>query len=413
MSLPSKPTSASPTPLSLRETSSVPPTLMLATADDYLPGPGPWASLLGRQLLVAMLVGSAALGFWPMRETVRASGMVRPSGENSVVQSEQGGSLQQVMLKPNQQVRVGAVLAVFDSRPLQLERQQLKQEVQALERQLGMARGEQQSLATQAEALRGVNRSLTSASRQGVAQAQSALTYERRELDRYRSLAAAGAVPRSLAEERQVRQVVSESELLKAVQGVAEQQARGVSELARLRQAEFQARSSADELHKQLLQRVMRLQQLERAIDQSRVLAPISGSVVSTALRHPGQVLRAGEPLAVIAPAAAPLEIRVQVPSESISPLRPGQQASVRIGACPTAEFGVLPARVQSVAADVAPQQENKASGYDVVLTSKRRDLQGRGTSCALRPGMAVTADVVTRQTTVLMFLLNKLRILG
>lgn len=413
MSLPSPPSSTPTTPSPLRGPAQVPPTLMVSTSDDYLPGPGPWVSLLGRQLLVAVLVSSAALCFWPMRETVRASGMVRPSGENSVVQSEQSGSLQEVLVKPNQDVRIGALLAVFDSRPLQLEQQQLKREVQALERQLAMARGEQQSLETQAEALRGVNRSLTSASRQGVAQAQTALLYERRELERYRTLAAEGAVPRSLAEEKQVRQVVSESELLKAVQGVAEQQSRGVSELARLRQAGFQARSSADELHKQLLHRVTRLQQLERAIGQTRVLAPISGSVVSTALRHPGQVLRAGEPLAVIAPAAAPLEVRLQVPSESISPLRPGQQATVRIGACPTAEFGVLPARVQSVAADVAPLQDSKASGYDVVLTTQRRDLQGRGTRCALRPGMAVTADVMTRQTTVLMFLLNKLRIWG
>ena len=413
MSLPTPPSPAPPTPSPVRGAAPVPPTLMVATADDYLPGPGPWASLLGRQLLVAMLVGSAALGFWPMRETVRASGTVRPSGENSVVQSEQGGSLLQVLVKPNQQVSAGALLAVFDSRALQLEQQQLKREIQALERQLAMARGEQQALTTQAEALRGVNRSLTSASRQGVAQAQSALLYERRELERYRALAAEGAVPRSLVEERQVRRVVSESELLKSVQGVAEQQSRGVNELARLRQAEFQARSSADELHKQLLQRVMRSQQLERAIGQTRVLAPISGSVVSTALRHPGQVLRAGEPLAVIAPGAAPLEVRVQVPSESISPLRPGQKATVRIGACPTAEFGVLPARVQSVAADVIPQQDSKASGYDVVLTSQQRELQGRGTRCALRPGMAVTADVVTRHSTVLMFLLNKLRIWG
>lgn len=406
------------TPAAAALASVVPPTLMVTTADDYLPGPGPWAALLGRQLLIGLLLGGAALTLWPMRETVRAGGMVRPSGENTLVQSEQGGSLQQVLVKPNQEVAAGALLAVFDSRPLRLEQQQLQREVLALERQLAMARGEQHSLSTQAEALRGVNRSLTSASRQGVAQAQSALGYERRELERYRSLAEQGAVPRSLLEERQVRRVVSESELLKAVQGVAEQQSRGVSELARLRQAEFQARSAASELHKQLLQRTTRLEQLARAIGQTRVVAPIGGSVVSTALRHPGQVLRAGEPLAVIAPAAAPLELRVQVPSESIRELRPGQQATVRIDACPTAEFGVLPARVQSVAADVAPRQgagqaEGRASGYEVVLTTQRLHLQGRDSRCTLRPGMAVTADVVTRRTTVLMFLLNKLRVWG
>lgn len=400
-------------PLPSSPAPAVPPTLLVTTPDDYLPGPGPWASALGRQLLVALLLGTAAVTLWPMRETVRASGMVRPTGENSVVQSEQGGTLQQVLIKPNQQVRAGTLLAVFDDKPLLLEQQQLQREVQTLERQLAMARGEQRSLSTQADALRGVNRSLTTASRQGVAQAQTALRYERRELARYQALAAEGAVPRSLVEERQVRRIVSESELLKAVQGVAEQQSRGVSELARLHQAEFQARSAADELHKQLVQRLTRLEQLKRAISQTRVVAPIGGSVVSTALRHAGQVLRAGEPLAVIAPQAAPLEVRVQVPSESISQLRQGQQATLRIAACPTAEFGVLSARVQSVAADVVPQQDAKTSGYDVMLSPQRSDLPGRSSRCALRPGMAVTADVVTRRTTVLMFLLNKLRIWG
>jgi multidrug efflux pump subunit AcrA (membrane-fusion protein) len=391
----------------------LPPGLMETSAEDFLPQPGPWTSSLGRWLLTLTLMGSGALALWPMRETVRAEGAVRPLGENSVVQSEQGGTLQRVLVQPNQSVLAGSLLAEFDNRSLAVERQQLQQEQAALRRQLTMARGEQQSLATQAQALQGVNQSLTLASRQGVAQARTALDYERGELERYRSLAAEGAVPRSVVEERQARQIVSESEVLKALQGVAEQQARGVSELARLRQAEFQARSAADELNKQVLQRDTRLQQLERAITQTKVVAPIDGSVVSTALRHAGQVLQAGEPLAVIAPQTAPLDVRLQVPPESISQVETGQAAMLRISACPTAEFGVLPARVKSVAADVQPRQDNRASGYDVVLTPERRQLNGRGAVCALRPGMAVVADVITRRTTVLMFLLNKLRVAG
>ncbi len=391
----------------------LPPSLLVATADDFLPKPGPWTSRLGSWLLTLTLLGSGALALWPMRETVRADGAVRPSGENTVVQSEQGGTLQRVLVQPNQTVRAGSLLAEFDNRTLRLEQQQLQQELDALRRQLSMARGEQQSLAAQAEALRDVNRSLTQASRQGVAQARTTLDYERSELDRYRSLAAEGAVPRSVVDERQARRIVGESEVLKALQGVAEQQARGVSELARLRQTEFQARSAADELHKQVLQRETRLQQLERAIAQTRILAPIDGSVVSTALRHAGQVLKAGEPLAVIAAPTAPLDVRLQVPPESISQVQQGQAAMLRISACPTAEFGVLQAQVQSVAADVQPRGENKPSSYEVVLTPERRELQGRSTACSLRPGMAVVADVVTRRTTVLMFMMNKLRLRG
>ena len=207
--------------------------------------------------------------------------------------------------------------------------------------------------------------------------------------------------------------MVGAAEVLKALQGVAEQEARGVSELARLRQAEFQARSQADELHKQVLQRQTRLQQLARAIAQTRVVAPIDGSVVSTALRHAGQVLPAGEPLVVIAPASAPLDVRVLVPRESISQVEPGQSATLRISSCPTAEFGVLPARVESVAADVQQRQDDKPGGYEVVLAPTQRFLNGRGSVCSLRPGMAVVADVITRRTTVLMFLVNKLRLWG
>lgn len=391
----------------------LPPALMVTTADDFLPPPGPWASGLGRWLLAMMVLGGGALTLWPMRETVRADGAVRPSGENSVVQSEQGGTLQRVLVQPNQSVRAGSLLAEIDNRSLQLERQQLQQEQQALRRQLSMARGEQQSLAAQAAALRNVNQSITQASRQGVAQALTTLDFERGELERYRSLAAEGAVPRSVVEERQARRIVTESEVLKALQGVAEQEARGVRELARLRQAEFQARSAADELHKQVLQRETRLRQLERAIAQTRILAPIDGSVVSTALRHAGQVLQAGEPLAVLAPQSAPLDVRLQVPPESISQVKPGQAATLRISACPTAEFGVLPARVESVAADVQARQEDRPSSYEVVLKPERRELRGRSTACTLRPGMAVVADVVTRRTTVLMHLLNKLRLGG
>lgn len=407
------PTPANSPPAGKLSAPVLPPALMVTTAEDFLPQPGPWASGLGQLLLVTMVLGAGALTLWPMRETVRADGAVRPSGENSVVQSEQGGTLQRVLVQPNQSVRAGSLLAEFDNRSLQLELQQVQQEQEALRRQLSMARGEQQSLAAQAEALRDVNQSLTQASRQGVAQARTTLDFERGELERYRSLAAEGAVPRSVVEERQARRIVTESEVLKALQGVAEQEARGVSELARLRQAEFQARSAADELHKQVLQRQTRLRQLERAIAQTRVLAPLDGSVVSTALRHAGQVLQAGEPLAVIAPQSAPLDVRLQVPPESISQVKPGQAATVRISACPTAEFGVLPARVESMAADVQARQQDKPGSYEVVLKPERRELHGRSTTCALRPGMAVVADVVTRRTTVLMHLLNKLRLGG
>jgi multidrug efflux pump subunit AcrA (membrane-fusion protein) len=395
----------------------LPPTLMGVSPDDFLPGPGPWASALGRQLLVVITLGGLALAVWPMRETVKAPGVVRPSGENTTVQSEQGGTVQKVLLRPNQAVRAGDLLAVFDSRPLQAERLQLEEELATIEGQALQARDEQRSLAAQASALERLSDSLTESSRRGVEQARATLAYDRSELRRYRSLQEIGAVPRSLVEEKQARQIVSQSEVLKALQGVSEQRARGMNELARLRQSASQARSSADELRKQVAQRRARLQQVRRAIDLASVRAPISGSVVNTNLRHPGQVLRPGEVIAVLAPLHSRFEVNLQVPADRISQVRPGQKATLKVSACPTAEFGVLPARVASVSADTVPlgapsgEGRRAASTYQVLLQPERVSLRGRQGSCPLRLGMDVSGDVVTRQTTVLMFLLNKLRL--
>lgn len=407
----------------------LPPTLMGVSPDDFLPGPGPWASALGRQLLVLLALGSLGLAVWPMRETVKAPGVVRPSGENTVLQSEQGGTVLRVMLQPNQTVRAGELLAVFDSRPLQAERRQLEEELATLEGQAAQARDEQRSLAAQAVALERLTNSLTVASQRGVEQARANLAFDRSELGRYRSLQESGAVPRSLVDEKKARQMVSQSEVLKALQGVSEQRARGMNELARLRQSASQARTAADELRKQVAQRRARMQQVMRGIEQASVRAPISGSVLSTNLRHPGQVLQPGSVLGLLAPLNSRFEVNLQVPADRISQVRPGQNATLKISACPTAEFGVLPARVSSVSADTMPAGApadggaggpaagagagaRVASAYQVLLQPQRTSLRGRHKgSCPLRLGMEVSGDVVTRRTTVLMFLLNKLRL--
>ena len=117
----------------------------------------------------------------------------------------------------------------------------------------------------------------------------------------------------------------------------------------------------------------------------------------------------------MLAPNAGRFTIQLLVPPDAISQLRSGQQATVRLAACPTAEFGVLQARVSSVGADtqeLAAQPGNPgSSGYAVELRPQANGLRSRQGRCGLKPGMRLSGDVVTRRTTVLAFLLNKLRL--
>jgi len=72
---------------------------------------------------------------------------------------------------------------------------------------------------------------------------------------------------------------------------------------------------------------------------------------------------------------------------------------------------------VASISADTIPLAtqagagESAAAAYQVLLRPEQIALRGRQGNCPLRPGMEASADVVTRRTTVLMFLLNKLRL--
>ena len=414
---PGLPPDAAAAPLASAAGPQLPATLMAVAADDFLPEPGPWTRGLSRQLLALLTLGAAGLALWPMHETVQAEGLVRPQGENTLIQSERGGSLIAVQLRPNQAVQPGQVLARFDNQALEAERRQLQQELSTLALQSDKARDEQLALQKQAASLEAMTSSLTASSRQAVDQARTRLALERREVERYRQLLDSGAVPRSLVDQQEARRIVSASEVIRALQGVSEQQARGATELARLRQSASQASSAADELQKQIVQRRTRLQEVERHLAQGTVRSPIRGSVVSTALRHPGQVVEPGAVMAVLAPDDGRLRVQARVPSESISQLRVGQEASLRLAACPFSEFGVMPARVTGVAADVQPEAapsargDAAAAGYGLELAPQRSALRSAQGRCALKPGMEVRADVVTRRTTVLMFLINKLRL--
>jgi len=395
--------------------------LQNTSPEDFLPAPGRWATHLGQAILLAAVLGSASLLVWPLRETVRAEGVVRPSGDNSVLQSEFGGRLRQVSVVANQTVSRGELLAVIEPTGMQEERRQLLQELIALERQERQARLEQQSIEAQLQALGQLSQAQLESSRRTVDQARANRAFERSELARYTQLLDSGAVPASLVDEKRARQLVSESEVSKALQAVQEQQARGWNERARLQQAGSQARSAADELQKQVLQRRTRLRQVERALAEGVLRAPLAASVVSTALNHPGQLIQPGQAVLTLAPLEGRMDVRLLVPPRDISQIRPGQTASLRLASCPTPEYGVMPARVLSLSQDTLPSGSRETApgtmaapqAYEVRLQPEKTALRGRQGLCRLRLGMDVVADVVTRRSTVAMFLLNKLRLGG
>jgi multidrug efflux pump subunit AcrA (membrane-fusion protein) len=370
--------------------------------EEFLPSVRPWVRGAGLLAVGGFLAGVALLAIWPYRVIVRAPGSVRPSGEIRLVHAPRDGKVRQVLVRPNQVVEQGALLAVLDAADLEGRRVQLQQTSRALDSQLDSQRRE--------------NRAALQAAELEVQKAAAAYDLARSEYQRYSQLMGSGAASREQLEEKAAAQSVARSSLAKAQRDVEQQRSRGESALAVLEQQ--RAAHRADRA------------QLGRDFGRTEVRAPVAGVVFSFALRNPLQVVASGQELARIAPQNTPMLVMALVPTEQIANVQPGQEAHLRLAGCPFPDFGTMPARVVSVSPDaqgswasadpsLAPSGPQASAGggmgsagYLVTLVPEQTELRSASRTCALRPGMDLRADITTRVETVLQFLLRRSRLL-
>ena len=398
-----------------RRSDIIPAQLTPLQADDFLPELGGWSKTLGQRVLAVGTVSVLALAVWPWQETVRAAGVIRPAGENTIVQSQLDGVLARVWVKENQQVKQGEPLAELDRRSLDNERRKLEGELTQSLAQQRDSRASSLDVQQQAQATRLLNSAQRNSAQRDLDSAASTVRYRETELKRYRSLLSSGAVAETVIEEKQAQAVLARNDFAKARQAIREQEARGAAELARLGQGSNQTAREERELTKQVEQIRARLEEVKRALLNSVIKAPKSGTVIVSNLRHAQQVIRSGEVLAQIAPSQGDLQVKLSVPSSDVGNIKANQPAYLRIAGCPYPEFGVLQAQVLSISADTISQSTGgdgrSPSGFQVSLQPSTKPLSNGNRRCALRHGMDVQADIVTRKTTILGFILTKLRL--
>ncbi len=387
------------------------------TSDDILPSLGQWSQTLGQKVLIGASASVIALGLWPWRETVRAPGVIRPAGENTVVQSALDGTLATVWVRENQEVRQGEALAALDREQLTNERRRLERELRESIAQQQSSLSQSSDLKQQALATESLNRAQISSAARDVDSALATLQYRETELKRYRSLLASGAVQAIVVDEKSAQVELTRNELSKARQALKEQQARSVAELARLRQGSSQTDTQGREVNKMLEETRSRLTEVQRALTNSIIKAPTAGTVISSGMRHAKQVIRAGEVLAQIAPIEGNQLIKVRIPSRDIGNIKTNQEAYLRISGCPYPDFGVLKAHVKSISPDTIRSEGTGTSpgsaDFEVVLHPNSNQLKAGSRICLLRHGMSVDAEVVTRRTSILKYLLTRLRLLS
>lgn len=389
-------------------------TLAPASVDQFLPPPDPWSRTIGQRIVIACGALILAAAVLPYEQTVRASGLVRASGDNTMIRSEQQGRITQVLIRPNQVVKANQILAVLDRKPLEERRQQLLREIQEVDRQRQQIMEQQNQLKLELSSNQRLNQAQINVSRGDVRKADASLTLAQNEMERYQELASAGAVPKLLSQEKTANFLIASSTLSQAQFSVAEQRAKLVAEAARLAQGLNSLQSQMADQIRQALSLRTQLEDVNRSLDHAAIRSPVAATVISTQLNHVGQVVNAGEVIADLAPLHAPLVIKAKIPAKDVAVLKTEQKAYLRIAACPYSSFGLLSGLVKGISADSSTgSQATDPSGpfYELTIHPQSRELRQGRDRCALKIGMDLQADVLTKRTTILGFLTSKLRL--
>ncbi len=219
----------------------------------------------------------------------------------------------------------------------------------------------------------------------------------------------------------------SNAEVAIAKETIAQESASGQATLAILNrewEALFQQRI---QMKNQIQRDTRELQQVESDLSQTKILVTEDGILSQLNLRNSGQSVRLGEEIAQIVPSNAPLVIKAAVSPDDVSKLAKGQKVQMRVSACPYPDYGTLKGVVSQISEDTIKSQGNvstvanasismqsgASSFYEVTILPESLFLGKSNHQCTIQPGMQGRADIISREETVLKFLLRKARLIA
>ena len=437
--------------------------------DEFLPPIGRWTRFGGLFIVAVVALAIPIASVTKYKETIKTQASVRPKGELRLVQAATEGQITRVAVKANQTVEKGDVIATINDSRLQTQKSQLKDSIQqsrlqlvqvnaqvnALDRQISAESDRIESSVVAAESeLNRIQREYQD--RQITTQAEvreiqseleasvAASNAAQAKQKRYQSAAKEGAISQDQLQEvqltaKQQQQTVkaakaklirtqtalnpSDAEIAIATSQIAEARATGAASLATLNKEKQALIQQRIEINQQLDKDTKQLQQTDADLKQTIVTAPADGIISQLNLRNPGQTVRPGEEIAQIAPSNAKLVLQASVTAKSIGKLEQGQTAQMRVSACPYTDYGTLKGKVAAIPPDaVVPQSDNNASAanttqhtgasfYEVAIEPDKTILGKENNQCAIQLGMEGQVDIITKEETVLQFLLRKARL--
>ena len=398
------------------------------------------AQAISRMALFVVAALVAWAGLAKVDEVTRGDGRVVPSRQLQVLQSLDGGIVEQILVHEGDKVEAGQVLlmieatransAVQDSAAQGIALQARVARLRALaqgttflpptpanDQERAIIDGEKRlydSRVTELQTQVSIVHQQLSQHEQELAEVQAkrvaalrALELSTQELNQTRPLLATGAVSEVdiLRLERDVTKNKGETD--QAAAQIGRVQASIQESGRKIQETELAFRNEAG---RELAEAVGKLNALNQGalgladkVDKAQVKSPVRGRIQRLLANTVGGVVQPGKDIVEIVPLDDSLVLDARVQPRDIAFIHPGQKANVKFTAYDFSIYGGLDADVENISPDTVIDE--KGNAYYVVRV--RTHLASFNEKLPIIPGMTAEVDILTGQKTVLSYLLK------
>jgi adhesin transport system membrane fusion protein len=386
--------------------------------------------------------------FAKLDEITRGQGKVVPSSEVQIIQHQEGGTVQELLVKEGDTVDTGQILMRLSdvgasselgsvrARMMGLQAKVMRLQAEAegqavlefddemiaaipqtVQEELNSFRANRSQLDSQKSVLesqRSQRRQEVSEINTRLADLNRVISLTREEMAMIKPLVDRGSAPKRdvLQLEQQLAQQQSEinglrSSLPRARSAISEAE-------ARLKDIETTFRTTAQNDMTSALIDVKALEQQMPALQDRKsrtdIRSPVRGIVKDIRIQTSdgSGVIKPGDAIMEIVPLDDQLVVEAQIKPSDVAFLHPGQEATVKITAYDFSIYGGLKGELTGISADTITDEKGE-SFYKIRITTNENTITRNGENLPIIPGMVASVDILTGEKTVMEYIMKPL----
>lgn len=355
-------------------------------------------------LMIGLLISATVWASYSrLEEITRGDARIIASSREQVIQSLEGGILQEMMVREGDVVVAGQSLLRIDETKARSSYQEGYSKAIGLKAAAARLRAESRGTPLQfpddvkldAEVLKNETE-----------------TYNARKLALDQAVATASSSRALIAREIAItapmvdKGLVAETELLRLKRQFNDLQALSQERVNKYR---IDAANELSKIESELAQTEEVLTARQDQVKRTVVVAPVHGTVKNIRMNTRGGVIQPGEHIMEIVPLEDKLLVEAKIRPHDVAFLRPGLPATVKITAYDYAIYGGLEGFVELISPDTLREEKRaeEESYYRVLVRTTNSSLTAGTTQLPIIPGMTASVEIRTGEKTVMDYVLK------